>query len=141
MDKEVFLEITGVQTNDEGTDQTELFTQGRYIQKGRSNYIVYDETETTGFEGCKTIVKVENEERVVMRRTGKSPSHLIIQKGVRNLGVYGTAAGDIQIGIYADKIVNRLDEHGGRVYFKYQLDINSVFISENEVTINIKECK
>lgn len=141
MDKEVFLNIIGTQTNEDGTDQTELFTQGKYIRKGRSDYILYDETETTGFEGCKTIVKVENDERIVMRRTGKSPSHLIIQKGVRNLGVYGTAAGDIQIGIYAEKIINRLNEHGGDVYFKYQLDINSVFVSENEVTIKIKECK
>lgn len=140
MKKDVFLEIRGTQTTDEGTNSTELFTQGQYVRRGGSSFIIYDESEATGFEGCKTIVKVDEERRVVMQRTGPSSSNLIIQKGVRNLGMYGSALGELQIGIYADTIINHLDDEGGDVYFKYRLDINSAFISENEVTILVKDC-
>ena len=89
-------------------------------------------------EGCRTTLKLEDERKISMRRTGASRSELTIERGVRNVGFYGTVAGDLQIGVFAEEIQNRLTDEGGQIYFKYQLDVNSVFLSENEVTINVK---
>ena len=44
----------------------------------------------------------------------------------------------LQIGVFAESITNGLGEQGGKVHFKYQLDVNSVFLSENEIFIDVK---
>ena len=138
MKKDVYIEIRGRQQNDEGNDVTELLTEGLLCRQNGKYYLIYDESEATGYEGCRTTLKLEDERKISMRRTGASRSELTIERGVRNVGFYGTVAGDLQIGIFAEEIQNRLTGQGGQLYFKYQLDVNSVFLSENEVTINVK---
>ena len=138
MQKEVYSQIKGIQKNDEGSDVTELLTQGLYFERDGKQYLLYDESEATGFEDCKTTLKLDHSDKVVMRRTGPQRSELVIEKGIRNVGLYGTIAGDLQIGVFADTIRNELTEQGGTVYFKYQLDVNSVFLSENEIYIDVK---
>ena len=43
------------------------------------------------------------------------------------------------IGVDAKAVRSTLGEDGGDLYFSYTLDVNSSFLSENEVFINIKE--
>lgn len=121
------------------SDVTELFTQGLFYKKNDNYYITYDETETTGFDGSKTTLKVEGNQKVTLMRSGKSKSHLIIENGERNVGHYGTDAGNMMIGVYTKEISSELTDAGGDIYFSYQLDINSTLISENEVYINVQE--
>lgn len=138
MKKDVYIQIKGTQQSEEGTDTTELFTQGLLCEQNGKYYLVYEESEATGFNGCRTTLKLEGNDRVTLRRSGPSRSELIIERGLRNIGCYGTAVGDLQIGVFAQDIRNGLTENGGDVYFKYHLDVNSVFLSENEVSINVK---
>lgn len=138
MKKEVYIQIKGVQKTDEENDVTELFTQGLFFEKDGKHYLIYDESEATGFKDCRTTLKLDGSDKVTMRRTGPNRSELVIEKGVRNVGLYGTIAGDLQIGVFADTISNELSEQGGSVYFKYTLDVNSVFLSENEIFIDVK---
>lgn len=138
MKKEVLIKIKGVQIADGEQDVTELFTQGFMQEKNNAFYITYEETETTGFEGCTTTLKVDND-KVVLMRNGPMKSHLIIENGKRNLGHYGTSEGDLMIGVNTKNIENALTKNGGDIYFSYTLDINSSLISENEVFVNISE--
>ena len=62
------------------TDTVELMTRGSLVHKDGAYYIVYKETETTGYEGCTTTVKVADDARKVsMLRYGKQSSQLIIE--------------------------------------------------------------
>lgn len=138
MKKDVYIQIKGTQQSEDGTDTTELLTQGLLCKQNGKYYLVYEESEATGFKGCRTTLKFEDDRKVTMRRSGPSQSELVIEKGMRNVGRYGTAVGDLQIGVFAEHICNGLTENGGEAYFKYQLDVNSVFLSENEVSISVK---
>jgi len=138
MKKEVYIQIKGIQRNEFESDETELLTQGFLFERNGKHYLVYDESETTGFQNCRTTLKLDCSDKVTMRRIGPTRSELIIEKGVRNVGLYGTAVGDLQIGVFADTIKNELTDQGGKVYFKYQLDVNSVFLSENEIFIDVQ---
>lgn len=138
MKKDVFIHIKGIQSGEDENDTTELFTQGLFYEKNGKHYLIYDESEATGYKDCRTTLKVEGSEKVTMRRSGPNRSELVLEKGVRHVGFYDTLAGDIQIGVFADHIQNDLTGDGGKVYFKYQLDVNSVFLSENEVYIDVK---
>jgi len=59
--------------DEEKEEFVELMTRGQFVQKGGSYYITYKETETTGYEGCTTTLKIAVDgSRVVMLRFGKN---------------------------------------------------------------------
>ena len=139
MKKDVWLSIKGTQHVGDESDTVELMTGGNLFIKNGKTYITYkedvdDESETT-------LLKIEGNERVTMSRMGRRRSHFIIEKGKRHLCHYGTDFGDLTIGVFSQKITSSLGEGGGDLYFKYTIDINSAIASENEVFINVKECK
>lgn len=125
--------------DEEKEEFVELMTRGQFVQKGSSYYITYKETETTGYEGCTTTVKVaEDARKVSMLRFGKQSSQLIIEKGTRHLCHYETGYGSVSLGVAADVIEQRLDENGGSLKFSYTLDSGAEsFISRNLVDITV----
>jgi uncharacterized beta-barrel protein YwiB (DUF1934 family) len=138
MKKNVFIRIKGIQQIENEQDVTELYTQGLFYKKNNNYYITYDESETTGYEGSKTTLKIEGNDKVTLMRSGAVKSHLIIQNGTRNVGHYGTNEGQLMVGVYTKQLNTDLTENGGDVHFRYALDINSTLVSENEVFINVK---
>ena len=56
--KDIMLKITGKQfSGDISEDQMEFITEGKLYEKGDSTYLIYDESEFSGFPGCKTTLK------------------------------------------------------------------------------------
>ena len=67
----------------EETDKIELMTYGSFLKKAGSYYISYKETETIGFAGCTTTIKIaEDGSRVALLRFGKVNTQLVIQREV-----------------------------------------------------------
>ena len=141
MKKDVLITIRGIHGIDGETDCVELTTKGSFYKKADSYYIRYKESETTGFAGAVTTVKVEGDRKVTMLRSGSVRSQLVIENGRRHLCHYGTQMGDIMMGIFCNGIKTGLCEDGGQLNFKYIIDINSNLESENEIFINVEECK
>ncbi len=139
MKKDVLIEIKGVYRQDGQEDQVELLTEGSYYKRNGHYYIAYDESEATGFEGTHTVLKVEEDGKVTLIRSGGTRSQLIIQRGVRHQCHYDTGVGSMTIGISGDRVDSYLDDHGGRLEFAYSLDINTLLASENRVSIHVRE--
>lgn len=140
MKKEVLITIKGTQLQDGEKDEVELFTTGNYYRRGNSYFIAYDESEATGFQGSRTIVKVEDGlKRVTLNRTGTTKSQLIVERGVRHQCNYDTGYGNFTIGVLGDRICSTLNENGGELEFGYSLDINASLASENTVAISIRQ--
>lgn len=95
--------------------------------------------EELNMTGSSVTLEV-TDEMVTMTRSGKAISSLFIEKGKKHHCHYGTEFGDFMIGVCTDEIRNELEETGGEIYLKYTLDINSSYMSENEMFINVKEC-
>lgn len=127
---------------DEKEEFVELMTRGQFVQKGDSYYITYKETETTGYEGCTTTLKIAADgSRVAMLRFGKgggAGTQLLIEKGKRNLCHYETGYGSMTLGVTADEIVCGLTEKGGTAKFGYLLDANSAdLVSRNRLEVTV----
>lgn len=127
---------------EEKEEFVELMTRGQFAQKGGSYYITYKETETTGYEGCTTTLKIAADgSRVAMLRFGKgggAGTQLIIEKGKRNLCHYETGYGSMTLGVTADEIVCGLTEKGGTAKFGYLLDANSAeLVSRNRLEVTV----
>jgi len=139
MKKNVLISIKGIYSSEDDQDIVELFTIGQYYKKNDSYYISYEESEVTGFEGSRTTLKVDREDMVTLERSGAANSQLIVQRGVRHQCYYDVGCGDMMVGILGNRIKNSLTDKGGNLEFRYSLDINSVYTSENEMHIHVKE--
>jgi len=141
MEKDVCIDIKSTQFADDEKDITELFTYGR-LKRGRERNkykIIYEESEATGFEGSVVTLDVMGNDMVTLNRSGDALSSLVIEKGKKHHCHYGTPYGDFMVGVTADEIRSELNDSGGNVYLKYTIDINSSYMSETEMFINIKE--
>lgn len=141
MKKDVLINIKGIQSADGQKDESELFTNGIFGGKNGNYYILYDESEATGFAGCHAMIKAEGDKKVTLSRSGNVKSLLTIERNRRNIGHYAIPQGNIMVGISAKDIKNSLTDSGGELYLRYAVDINSSHISSNEVYITIKEAK
>ena len=139
MEEKYLITIKGTMEQRGDTDTVELMTRGSLVHKDGAYYIVYKETETTGYEGCTTTVKVADDARKVsMLRYGKQSSQLIIEKGTRHLCHYETGYGSMTLGVTADEIECGLTEKGGTAKFGYLLDANSAeLVSRNRLEVTV----
>ena len=121
------------------TESVELMTRGAYVQRGGSFFITYQETETTGYEGSTTVLRIaQDATRVTMLRYGKASAQLVIEKGRRNVCHYETGYGAITLGVTADEICSELTEKGGHVRFSYVLDMDSAeMLSKSSLDITV----
>ena len=123
MEENYLITIKGTMEQDGECESVELMTRGKFVRRGSSYFIAYEETEATGYAGCTTTVKATADAReVVMTRFGKVPSQLVIEKGVRHICHYETGFGSVSLGVAADVIELDLTDAGGRLQFSYTLD-------------------
>lgn len=73
-----------------------------------------------------------------MNRTGTVEANLVVDIGEKQHCVYGTPYGDFMVGITAKTIRSDLDENGGMLFFHYVLDVNSSYIGDFEIAIEVK---
>lgn len=139
MKEDYIITIDGLQDQEGEKNSVSLSTRGSYLCRNGKYYISYRESQATGFEGCTTTVKVEEDKKVSMLRYGPAPSQLIIESGRRHLCHYSTGEGALMLGISAGAIVNQLASRGGQLEFSYTLDVNTVDVSTNNVKITVRE--
>lgn len=123
----------------ESKDETELVTKGNIRIENGTCYISYEDSEATGFKGSVTMIAVTGEKFASVSRTGSSNSDLVIEPGKKHHCHYTTPYGSMEVGIFAQFIENELRDKSGSLRMRYTLDINSGYISDNEIIIDVKE--
>lgn len=118
--------------NTEGEfDKSELSYSGNYCIKDGKVYITYDETD-----GTNNLVKVL-ENSITIRRTGSFSSVMEYVRNEQTEFNYRTPYGAIPMKIKTHRIVNGLNEDGGKIMFSYTL-ISGGHASENEISMEIR---
>lgn len=137
--KAVMIKMKSIQIVDNESTEMELITEGSLMRKEKSFVVTYNDSDATGFGDSITSIEVENEQFATINREGNATSNLVVEIGKKHHCHYGTPYGDMMVGIYAHKIKNDLSETGGHLYMRYTVDINSSYISDNEIIMEIKE--
>lgn len=132
--KNVNIFIKSRATTADDCDESEFFTEGTLEQTADGIMLRYDENADIGYENSSVSVTA-SPERIVIERTGAASSILYIEKGKKHYCVYGTPYGDFTVGTHAYEINCGLSEEGGTLEFKYSVDVNSEFVSENELKL------
>ncbi len=139
--KDITLKIIGKQQY-EGIeeDQMEFVTDGKLYVRNNSIYIIYDETEVSGMEGCKTTIKM-NDKSVRMRRTGKVGfnTELYFETGKRFNSIYETPYGPMGVEVLTDYVKNdfNIEECKGSIDVEYQVSMEGLAEGRNKLTINV----
>ena len=140
MNEDFLIRIDGRMEQGDESDTVQLMTRGSFVFRGGSFFISYKESQTTGYEGCTTTVKVaKDESKVSLTRFGPAAGQLVVEKGTRHLCHYDTGYGAMTLGVAADEIHSRLTDEGGEVEFSYTLDSDqNTILSRNLVKISVK---
>ena len=64
---------------------------------------------------------------------------MILEEGKRYHSLYSVGFQNMTIGVFTDKVISKLDNHGGSLKVSYSLDINSDLTSQNQIFIEVKE--
>lgn len=136
--KDVSIKLVSVQIDGEMRQETELLSDGTYEKTDKGYRIAYEESEATGFEGSVTTLETEGSRKVTMNRTGAVSSNLIVEDGRKHHCVYGTPYGDFTVGVNATFINSDLNDEGGKLEFHYVIDVNSSYVGDFEIIIEIK---
>lgn len=136
--KDVSIRLVSKQSDGENKEETELLSEGTLEATDESYTISYEETEATGFEGSTTSLTAFGNEKVMMKRTGNVTSDLIVEIGRKQHCIYGTPYGEFSVGVTAKSIENKLSENGGSLSFHYIIDVNSCYLGDFEINIDVK---
>lgn len=140
--QDYIIDITGTQNVDGNSDTIEVTTLGHYEEKDSGKYIVYKEFDSQNPEDKKTaVIKVENESKITIIRTGSLGSRLTLELNRRHQCHYNTIAGPLMIGVFAKKMDLHLNNKGGSLDVEYTIDFNSDLVSENNFKISFKKLR
>lgn len=131
------ITLISAAVTEEGRDETEFFTVGSFTLDGDNYVIKYGENGEIGYESCQVTITIKGE-TVLIERSLPAPSLLTVEKGKKHHMLYGTPYGDFMMGINAFEVKNDMTPEGGKLYLKYSIDINSDFVSENEINLTVK---
>lgn len=117
-------------------NEIELQTKGKFAEKNGKFYIIYEESELTGFEDTTTTIKV-SEDAVSLTRSGKYNSRMVFKKGEKCLCNYSTPYGVIPVGVNPTILESRLGDSGGKVSIEYILDIDNREYLKNRLNLTV----
>lgn len=138
MDNNALITLTTIQyVKGMDEDVTELTTKGRYAEKDGKFYIIYEESEVTGFEDTTTTIKV-SPDKMLLSRKGKFNTRMEFLPGEKRLCKYPTPYGEIAVAVKPVVFENSLEEDGGMVKLEYMLDLNNQFYAKNKLELNVK---
>ena len=141
--KDIMLKITGKQfAGDNSEDQMEFITEGKLYEKGDATYLIYDESEFSGFPGCKTTLKLTGD-CIRMKRIGSEVGfgmEFIFEKGKRFNSKYHTPYGNLDMEVLTNDVVNNLSEEGfGDIHIDYHVSLNGMAEGRNRLKIEVMQ--
>ena len=139
--KDIMLKIIGKQvTSETEAEQLEFVTEGKYYVKGDSVYLLYDESEFSGMEGCTTSLKITGD-IIKMKRYGESISldtEIEFEKGKRFKGYYDTPFGSVEMEVLTNDVVNRIKKTEGKGTLNIDYHISLRGLTEGRSILDIE---
>lgn len=137
MDKRVILFLKGMSDSNPDAPM-EFITEGRYTRDGDTYLVTYEESAMTGMEGTTTTMKV-SADTVTMIRAGTVNTHFVFRQGEKNVSRYTTEFGVFTLSILARELTVKLDDNGGELDIRYDLESFQKEASKNHFYLKIRE--
>ena len=142
--KDITIKIIGRRYNgEEMEDELEFVSDGTMFDRNGAKYIVYDESEFSGFPGCKTSLRLKDKV-LRLKRIGKLAdglgAELVFEEGKRFVSHYNTPYGDFDMEVLTTEVKNELSEEGfGNIRLAYNVSFSGYVEGRNTVDIEIMQ--
>jgi len=134
----VMLRIRGTQHyEDQEPEVIELTTEGTMEKQKEVWEISYEESDLTGLAGTTTAFRV-GPRGVILRRTGKIQNQMIFMEGKRHESLYQLDIGALLIAVKATKVDTAVNERGGTIDIRYQIEIEDTAMGTVEYHLDIE---
>lgn len=137
MENNALISLKTIQDVDGDNDVIELKTFGKFGEKNGKFYIIYEETELTGFQGSTTTIKIDDD-TVTMIRRGNVNSKMVFRNGEKRLCTYNTPYGIMPVAVEPRNLSCDMGNDGGNLKIEYILDINNSQFCVNKLNLNVK---
>ena len=139
--KDIMVKIKSKQMSEEnGEDMMEFITEARLYERNGAIYLLYDETELSGIPGCKTRLRLRDDE-VQMKRFGESAgvgNEIRFEKGKRYTGIYDTPFGPIELEVLTNDLNGQVTEDGkGHIDIDYSISLKGLHEGRNLLNITL----
>ncbi len=139
MEEQIWLSIeTKIHKVNEPVEEYTFETEGKKYHKGGADYVMYMESELSGMEGDKTVLKFKDG-RCTMHRFGVHKSEIAFEEGVKIESTYHTPYGNFEMQTLASKVL--FDMALGEVELNYRLVIKGLSESRNVLRITFRQQK
>lgn len=131
MDKNVLIHVRGLQMMEVGDDQEpiELVVPGEYYFRNGSHYLRYEEILDESSEPTINYIKISSSSMEV-RKQGLVNVHMVFEQGKKNMTLYTTPFGTLQMGIAATGMELKESEDSIDMKVDYALDMNEEHVAD-----------
>jgi uncharacterized beta-barrel protein YwiB (DUF1934 family) len=137
-DKNVILSIVAEQTLPSGeTNRMEMITEGRMYLENDATCLEYEESESSGMGGSKTMVMVSGR-LVSIIRQGVATTHMVFSEGKKSYNIYRTPVGSMEMGIWPTGMQIDIGEEIGEITLEYELEVAGQFTGSNMICISYR---
>lgn len=145
MTKDVLLSISGLHydmtggtEDNEENEPIEVITPATYYLKNGKHYVVYDEV-IEGMPGTiKNKVRITDDQKLEIMKSGVSNAHMIFEKDKINMTQYETPYGEMMLGVHTKDMRVNVTESLIEIHVNYALDINSEPVADCNISMYIK---
>ncbi|EJP18452.1 PF09148 domain protein [Peptostreptococcaceae bacterium AS15] len=137
----VSIDIVTIQRDEISKRMDDIKTNsvGIIAKKKDFDIISYVENNTTGLNGVKTILKIEDD-CLTMIRYNKNATNMRFKENVEHYSIYPTDYGDFDLRILTKKleIFKSVEGFEYIIEIEYDLDIRNLFTGNNKMQIKVK---
>ena len=142
--KDITIKITGRRyAEGELEDEMEFVSDAKMYERAGARYLLYEESEFSGFPGCKTTLKLTDSSIRMKRIGGEEGSYgadLVFEKGKRFTSIYETPYGSIDMEVLTTDIKSNLNKEGyGKIVLGYDISLKGLEEGRNELDIEIMQ--
>lgn len=134
---EVIAAIRGLQfLEEEDGEQIEILTPAQYYLRNGAHYLIYEEVDEDS--GSKTKNTLKYRDHILeLTRKGAVNAHMVFEEQKKNMTSYGTAFGNILIGIDTSKVSMEEQEQKLCICAEYSMDINYERFADCRIQVEI----
>lgn len=123
--------------NENDAQPISVTTPGEFYERNNCYYAIYKETEISGMEGTTTTLKIKPDKFSILRK-GTTSTKMEFEKGKKAFSLYNTPYGTLELEINTKDLQIAINDKGGKVCVKYELNISRQAHQLTNLEVEIK---
>lgn len=136
MKQKAIISVSSKQSLNE-EEVIEVVTPGDFYKKENYYYAVYEETELSGMSGTRTTLKI-GKDKFSLIRMGSTSAKMDFDKKNKNISMYNTPYGTLELKIETKDLEIDIDNNGGDVLVNYDMSLSGQTPYSTMLKVNIK---